>query len=178
MKHQKLLTIATVAGLSIGGLGSVAVAQGFGDAPVQAVAAESNDVDVETPNQRQRTAPVAAFQDLDTEADTEANTEADGEREGRSGHRGGCNLEAAATAIGIEEADLKAALESGDSIADVAEANGVDASVVIDAMVDAKTERIAEKVEEGRITQEQADEKLAEVETNIADRVNGVEDAA
>ncbi len=50
--------------------------------------------------------------------------------------------------------------------------------IVIDAMVDAKTERIAEKVESGRITQEQADEKLAELEDKISDRVNGVDDYA
>ena len=47
------------------------------------------------------------------------------EREGRRGRRGGCGLEAAADAIGITETELRAALDEGQSIADVAEANGV-----------------------------------------------------
>ncbi|NIR37390.1 MAG: hypothetical protein GWO22_15820, partial [Actinobacteria bacterium] len=34
-------------------------------------------------------------------------------------------------------------------------------------------ERIQEAVENGRITQEQADEKLADLEQRITDRVNG-----
>ena len=63
----------------------------------------------------------------------------------------------------------------GQSIAQVAEANGVAVDTVIDAMVDAKAERLAEKVESGRITQAEADEKLADIEDRITDRVNGVD---
>ncbi|MGI9614809.1 MAG: hypothetical protein ACR2QO_18005, partial [Acidimicrobiales bacterium] len=96
--------------------------------------------------------------------------------EGR-GHRGGCGLEAAALAIGVDESDLRAALDSGDSIADIAESNGVDVDSVIEAMVDAKASRIDEKVAEGRITQEEADEKLADLEARVTERVNGEEAA-
>ena len=110
----------------------------------------------------------------DTDDVTPEGDEAEGEREGRRGHRGGCNLEEIAAAIGIEEDALRAELESGQSIADVAEANGVDSSVIVDLLVDNAEERIAQKVEDGRITEEEAAEKLADVEERAEDRVERV----
>jgi len=56
-------------------------------------------------------------------------------------HRGE-GLTAAATAIGISEDDLRTALQDGQSIAQVAEANGVDVQTVIDAMVADATDRL------------------------------------
>ncbi|MEA3020984.1 MAG: hypothetical protein QOI47_2508 [Actinomycetota bacterium] len=44
-------------------------------------------------------------------------------------------MQAAATAIGISVADLRAALRSGQTIAQVAQAHGVDVNTVVDAMV-------------------------------------------
>ena len=57
------------------------------------------------------------------------------------GHRGD-SLAAAAEAIGISEDDLRTALEDGQSIAQVAEAEGVDVQIVIDALVADATERL------------------------------------
>ena len=171
LKNKKVLTLAMIGGLTLGGLSvaTVASAQGYGGDAGEA----QTDENVET--QDADTNDAGALVQVQDEADTdEADT--DGETEGRRGNRGGCNLETAAEAIGIEEADLRAALEDGDTIADVAEANGVSADDVIDALVDAKADRIAEKVEEGSITQEEADEKLANYESKISDRVNGVDD--
>ena len=54
----------------------------------------------------------------------------------------------AAEAIGITEDELRAALEDGQSIAQVAEANGVDVQTVIDAMVAAATERLEAAIAE------------------------------
>ena len=87
---------------------------------------------------------------------------------------GGCHLEEIAAAIGIEEDALRAELDAGQSIADVAEANGVDAAVIVDLLVDQAEERIAEKLEDGRITEEEAAEKLADVEERAEDRVERV----
>ncbi len=178
MQNKKLLAITTLAGLTIGGISAVSVAsaQSYGseqDAPTE----ETSDSTVEV--EQPVTDGVVQIQDVDeSETDgTVPDESAERQRHGRRGHRGGCNLEDAAAAIGIDEADLKAALESGDSIADVAQANGVDVDVVIDAMVEDKAEHIDEKVSEGRITQEEADEKLADLEAKITDRVNGEEDA-
>jgi hypothetical protein len=54
----------------------------------------------------------------------------------------GEQLAVAAEAIGISEDELRTALEDGQSIAQVAESNGVDVQTVIDAMVAAATERL------------------------------------
>ena len=108
------------------------------------------------------------------DAETPDGEGTEGEREGRRGHRGGCNLEEIAAAIGIDEDTLRAELDSGQSIADVAEANGVDPSVIVDLLVDQAEERIADKVEAGRITEEEAAEKLAGAEERAEDRVERV----
>lgn len=47
----------------------------------------------------------------------------------------GLKLEAAAEVLGISEEDLKTALKDGQTLADVAEANGVDRQAVVDALV-------------------------------------------
>ena len=59
----------------------------------------------------------------------------------------GAGLSVAADAIGITEAELRTALEGGQSIAQVAEANGVDVQKVIDAMVAAGTERLQSAID-------------------------------
>lgn len=171
MKNQKLLAVAALAGLTLGGLTvSAASAQSYDD--------DSSAPAVETSDGTIATDPGDIVQVQQTDQPDTQDGDVDGERDGRRGHRGGCDLEDAAAAIGIDEVDLRAALDAGDSIADVAEANGVDVDLVIAAMVDAKADRIGEKVTEGRITQEEADDKLAELDARITDRVNGEEGAA
>ena len=83
------------------------------------------------------------------------------------------NLDAAATAIGVSVDDLRTALQSGQTIAEVAEANGVDSSTVVDAMVSAAQSHISEEVAAGNLTQEEADQKLADLEQHVTDLVNG-----
>jgi uncharacterized protein YidB (DUF937 family) len=56
----------------------------------------------------------------------------------------GLKLEAAAEAIGISVDDLKAALKEGKTLAQVAEANGVDRQTLIDALVAAGNEQLDE----------------------------------
>lgn len=84
----------------------------------------------------------------------------------RGGHFGGLfGLESAADAIGIEEDALRDALEDGQTIAEVAEANGVAVQDVIDAMVAAAQERVDEAMADG-------DERLADLEERITELVN------
>jgi hypothetical protein len=90
------------------------------------------------------------------------------------GFRGGADLSVAASTIGISADDLRTALESGQSIADVATSKGVDVQSVIDAMVAAMNDRLAEAVSSGKLTQAKADELKADAATRIADVVNGV----
>ena len=80
---------------------------------------------------------------------------------GHEHHRGagGKNLDTAATAIGVTQDQLRQALESGQSIADVAKSNGKDPQVVIDALVAAAKTHLTAEVTAGRITQAQADSR-------------------
>jgi len=98
------------------------------------------------------------------------------ERGGRGPCHGpgrGRHLEAAAEAIGIEADALREALQSDQTIAQVAEANGVEPQAVVDALVADVSARIDQKVADGDLTQEEADEKKAELPERITALVNG-----
>ena len=81
-------------------------------------------------------------------------------------------LAVAATALGMTEAELRTELEAGKSIAQVAEAKNVDLQVVVDALIAQHKAHIAEHVAEGKLTQAEADEKLANLETRVTEMVN------
>ena len=49
---------------------------------------------------------------------------------------------------------------------------GISEDELVDALVASATERVEAKVEEGRISQEQAGERLAEIDERITERVN------
>ena len=96
--------------------------------------------------------------------------------EGRHGPGPGivhASIDTAATALGVTSEELRTALRDGKSVADVAAEKGVDVQVVIDALVAEAQERIATAVSEGRITQAQADERLATLTDDITKIVNG-----
>lgn len=85
----------------------------------------------------------------------------------------GVNLETAATAIGISTEDLRTALQGGQSLAEVAQANGVEVQTVIDAFVADLQTHLAARVASGDLTQAEADEKLANATERITAMVNG-----
>jgi hypothetical protein len=105
------------------------------------------------------------------DAEQPVDAPAEGER-GARGERRAERAQATADLLGIEVDDLRAAFEEGQTLAQIAEANGVDVQTIIDAKVDAKTERINAAVEEGRLTDAEAAEKLADVEERVTTRVN------
>ena len=79
----------------------------------------------------------------------------------------------AADTIGIPVAELREAVEGGQSIAEVAEAHGVSAQSVVDAVVTDLSAKLDQAVADGRITQERADtvkERLPERITNLVNR--------
>ena len=94
--------------------------------------------------------------------------------DGRGPHHGmhRLDLSVAAKTIGVSEADLETALQSGQSIADVAKAHGVDPQTVIDALVADAQQHLADDVSSGRLTQDQADQISADLATHITDAVN------
>lgn len=88
------------------------------------------------------------------------------------GGRGGASLETAAKALGISEDDLKAELQDGKTIAEVAKEKGVDKQTVIDALVAEAETRSAEAVKTGKITQAEADEHLEDATERITTMVD------
>jgi len=92
---------------------------------------------------------------------------------GRHGHRGGPGLAAAATALGVTEAELRTSLQSGSTIADVATSKGVALQTVVDAMVAEENTEIDAKVTDGSLTQAEADTRKADVVTRVTAMVNG-----
>ena len=94
------------------------------------------------------------------------------ERRAERVERRTAGAEATADLLGIEVDELRAAFEGGLTLADVAEANGVDVQTIIDAKVAAVTERINAAVDSGRFTADEAADKLADVEERVTTRVN------
>lgn len=93
---------------------------------------------------------------------------------GRGGFAHGADLGVVATTIGITPADLQTALESGQTIAAVAKAHGVDPQTVIDALVKDRTAKLDQAVKDGKITEAQEDKLKAALPQRVADVVNGV----
>ena len=87
--------------------------------------------------------------------------------------RCGQGLEAVAEAVGVSTDELREALGGGQTIAEVAEANGTDPQDVIDALVAGGTERLDAAVADGRIDQATADEPKETLPERAADLVNG-----
>jgi tape measure domain-containing protein len=67
-------------------------------------------------------------------------------------------LQVSADKIGVSVDDLKSALKSGQSVADVAKAHSVNPSDVVTAIVDAGNTKLAQAVTDGKLTQAQADQ--------------------
>lgn len=97
---------------------------------------------------------------------------------GRFGHPGfalgfGGELSTVAESLGIDEDELRSALEDGRTIAEIAEELGVDVQDVVDDIVAAQRARLDDAVAEGYLTQEDADEILAGAEERASALVNG-----
>ena len=92
---------------------------------------------------------------------------------GWHGHHGGWfGLDTAAEALGMTEDELRTALEAdGATLAKVAGEKGVAVDSLVDALVKAKQERIAQAVESG-MPQDVADERLADLEQQVTEWVN------
>ncbi len=94
-------------------------------------------------------------------------TETDTARSGHRQHRGDV-LES----LGIDADAIRAGLDADQSLVEIAAANDVTEIDLIAAIEADIGSHLADAVESGRITQEQADEKLTELSANVAERVN------
>ena len=95
-----------------------------------------------------------------------------GGRDGGMGNIGGGIIETVAEQLGMERSDLLTELQDGKTVAELAEAQGVDLQDIIDAFVDTADERLTEAVANGNMTQEQADTILPQIEEKVTDAVN------
>ncbi len=189
--RTKLVTIAAVGALTLGGAAIAGTALAATDetspapgrpaygappTPGQAESARAERI-------KQALAGLVADKTITQEqADKVASTLAQsGLGRGPGAHRGpgghGAGLAAAAKALGMSETDLATALRSGKSLASVAKEKGVDVQKVIDALVAEAKQRLADAVENGRLTQAQADQRLEALTARITERVNAARPA-
>jgi hypothetical protein len=89
------------------------------------------------------------------------------------GHHGFVDFAAAAGFLGVTEAELQERLRDGDTLAEVAQAEGKTAAGLVDALVAAAKADLDEKVAEGRLTAAQRASILEDLERRIEDVVSG-----
>ena len=85
---------------------------------------------------------------------------------GRRGQRGQM-MSTIADLLGLEGEELRAELQAGKSIADVAAEQGIALESIENALIDQLNTKLAEKVANGDLTQEEADAHLEEAKTRI-----------
>lgn len=90
-----------------------------------------------------------------------------GNHGGPGGLGRGASLTTIATALNMTEADLQSALQSGKTVAALATEKGVALQTVVDALLAEQKTRLQQAVTAGRLTQAQADARLAELQTQL-----------
>ncbi len=75
--------------------------------------------------------------------------------------------------LGMEVDDLREALRSGQTAAELAEANGVELQTIIDALVADITDRVNTALADGTITSDKAGDILDNVTERVTQRLNG-----
>ena len=88
-------------------------------------------------------------------------------------HGPGMHLSGAAEYLGLTEAELHERLRDGQSLAEIAKAQGKSVDGLKQALLAGAKEKLDEAVQDGRITAEQRDEMLEKLEADIDDIVNG-----
>ena len=97
------------------------------------------------------------------------------------GHRGGGpgiihrfgHLDAAASYLGMTEAELRTQLAGGKTLAEVAKAKGKSVDGLVSALVADEKKELDAAVAAGRLTQKQADTVLESAKHRVTDLVNG-----
>jgi hypothetical protein len=180
--RKQLATVGLAAGLVAGGAGVMAIAvPAISGAQESTTTTPSTEEGTEATTKADRLAEV--LQPLiddgtltQEQADAVIARLQEAMPRGLGGHGPGFlhkGLDTAADALGISEDELRAALQDGQSIADVAAERGVDVQTVIDALVADAQARLAEEVAEGDLTQEQADARLSRLTEAVTAMING-----
>jgi hypothetical protein len=82
-------------------------------------------------------------------------------------------LDAAASYLGLTEAQLRTQLSSGKTLAQIAKDKNKSVSGLVDAMTASADKQLQAAVSEGRLTKAQADQISKNLEQRITDLVNG-----
>ncbi len=182
--QKKLAATGLTVGLLGGGIaGAVLTSSGISGAAPTAVAQAEPPAEGEATEGRgshiaDALAPLVSNGTIDqaqADAVAEALREAapqPGERGGKGHHGMRLGAGEVAESLGLDAEAFRDAIREGSTPAEAAQAQGVEPQALIDAMVAQATERTNQAVEDGKITQEQADEKLAEIQERITDSVN------
>ena len=78
----------------------------------------------------------------------------------------------AAQTLGMTQADLVSAMQSGKTIADVAKAKGIALDKIVDAFLTARQAMLKTAVAGGRLTQAQADSMIGIMKANVLARLS------
>ena len=89
------------------------------------------------------------------------------------GFRGGAFLDAAATYLGLTDDQPRTQLESGKSLADVANAQNKSVDGLKQAMIAALQSKLDQAVKDGRLTSDQENQILADFKAHVDDLING-----
>jgi predicted transcriptional regulator len=122
-------------------------------------------------NKKQEEQKAEFTTNLDKVLDAELQSAVKGGRDG--GFRRVQDFTAAAGLLGLTVDEVKEQLRANKSLADLAEEKGVDVQKLVDAQIAATTASINQAVADGKLTQEQADKKLANVAEQAEKAVNG-----
>jgi hypothetical protein len=88
-------------------------------------------------------------------------------------HHGFRDLDAAAAYLGVDEDELRERTRDGETLADVAKAEGKSVDGLVTAIVAGTTKRLDEAVTAGRLTKAQRDEIVAGLKQRTTEIVNG-----
>lgn len=95
----------------------------------------------------------------------------------RGGFRGGNVVKETATILGVEESAVQEALQAGKTLAAFAEEKGLAKADYLSKLVAAETTAINAEVTAGKLTQEQADKKLADLSDQLTKQIEGTKGA-
>ena len=152
----------------------VGTASSAAAAPTTAAAPTSTVAELETSEVETSEVETSDVESSEVETSDDDTTDGDRHGDGDGDHGGpGGEVDAAATALGITPDEMFTALDSGQTIAALAQAKGIDPQTVIDAVVAAVTAREQAEVAAGDHTQAEVDAKLADIATQVAAMVNG-----
>lgn len=107
-----------------------------------------------------------------SQAEAVAATLAENRRGPGGRGRGLRALQATAEFLELTSEEMRAALTEYDTLADLAAANGSSGDALIAYLLTQVEEHMATAVDEGRLTEDEAAEKLAEAEEHITEMVN------